>query len=121
MNLLDQLEEALPVKKDVTPAGWPIASKVFSWKLADEKLIGILNDAPKGEIEGDEKTRQWIVFMNKVLSQSLSSESQPGDFDNDRGRAFIERLSLSIKNDLLESVRSFLELNGQPSDDRKKE
>jgi hypothetical protein len=52
---------------------------------------------------------------------SLSSEEQPGDFDNPRGKAFIERLSLTIKNHLFESVRNFLEIDGQPSEDRKKE
>jgi hypothetical protein len=121
MNLLDQLEEALPVKKDVTPPGWPIATKVFTWKITDESLIGVLNGSPTNEPDGDEKTRKWIAWMNKILCMSLSSEEQPGDFDNPRGKAFIERLSLTIKNHLFESVRNFLEIDGQPSEDRKKE
>ena len=121
MNLLDQLEEALPVKKDVTPSGWPIATKVFAWKIADEALIGILNGSPIKDEEGDEKTRKWIAWMNEILSMSLSSKEQPGDFDNPRGKAFIQRLALTIKNELLESVRTFLEIDGQPSEDRKKE
>lgn len=121
MNLLDQLEKALPVKKDVTPSGWPIATKVFAWKIADEALIGILNGSPVNEPEGDEKTRKWMAWMNHILSLSLSSEEQPGDFNNPRGKAFLERLSLSIRNQLFESVRDFLEVDGQPSEDRKKE
>jgi hypothetical protein len=128
MNLLDELENAMPIKKDVTPSsGWPLASKVFAWKLPDEQLLMFLGGMPKGAIEDsaegsperDKFTISWVEYGVKLLSKSLSSEIESGLFDNDRGIQLLQRLPLSVKNELIESVRNFLEFTG-PSEDRKK-
>lgn len=112
LDLLDALEDALPIKRRVDVAGWP--RPVWVWRLELCQIVD-LNSKRKLIDEGERGAQEWGL---EVLAHALGDAGAPGTFATARGRSWLRRQPEAFAN-LLPIALEFNELSG-PSADRKK-
>lgn len=108
-SLIAELEEELPVKRQVNVEGWP--RPVWVWKITLEQ-IQELSKLPR------ETSQQVEAYGLKLLSYSLGDESAPAGFATARSQNWLRRQALACL-ELIRVAQEFNELAG-PSEERKK-
>ena len=111
-DLLDVLEQELPIKRRVDVSGWP--RPVWIWRMELAQIVQ-LNDRRSLLADGERGKQEWGL---EVLAAALGDEGAPGTFSTARGRSWLRRQPEAFTA-LLPLVLEFNELSG-PSEDRKK-
>lgn len=111
-DLLNELEQALPVKRQVNVEGWP--RPVWIWRLELAQIIE-LNKKRKLLSEGDRGRQEWAL---ELLAMCLGDANAPGAFATAQGRNWLRRQPEAVVK-LSNEAQVFNELTG-PSSDRKK-
>jgi hypothetical protein len=111
-DLLDALEEALPIKRQANVEGWP--RPVWIWRLELAQLVQ-LNQKRKLLADGERGIQEYFL---ELLACCLGDENAPGAFATARGRNWLRRNPMAVIQ-LGEAARDFNELGG-PAPDRKK-
>lgn len=111
-TLLQALEDALPIKRQVNIEGWP--RPVWIWRLELPQLldlnrkVALLSEGDKGKAE----------YGLELLVMCLGDEGAPGSFASARGRSWLRRQAEAVTK-LIPLALDFNEVTG-PSADRKK-
>lgn len=108
-ELLDDLEAAFPIKREVHIDG--LKRPVWVWRLSSEQLMEVAETPHDG-------TAEVIKFTLKLVGYAVGDESSPGLLGTDRGQAWLMRNPKALL-ELGKVCREFNELGG-PSDERKK-
>ncbi len=110
--LLEILEDALPIKRQINIEGWP--RPVWIWRL---ELPQILELQRKRSLisEGDRGIAEWGI---ELLVMCLGDAGAPGAFQSAAGRSWLRRQVEAI-GVLIPIAIEFNELNS-PHPDRKK-
>lgn len=111
-SLLEVLEDALPIKRQVNVEGWP--RPVWIWRLELPQILDLQRKRPL--LEEDE--RGVAEFGIELLAMSLGDSNAPGEFRSARGRSWLRRQVEAVSR-LIPLALEFNEING-PSDRRKK-
>jgi hypothetical protein len=110
--LLDVLEDALPIKRQVNIEGWPRTPWI--WRLEITQILELQRKRALAT-EGDRGAAEWGI---ELLTLCLGDEQAPGAFQSARGRSWLRRQAEAVTL-LIRLAIEFNEISG-PHPDRKK-
>lgn len=113
-SLLDVLEEALPIKREIKVDGWPEERSVWIWRLELSQILE-LNRKRKLLTEDERGVSEFGI---ELLVMCLGDRTAPGVFQSARGRSWLRRQPEAVSM-LIPIAMEFNEING-PHPDRKK-
>jgi hypothetical protein len=83
--LLDILEDALPIKREIVIEGWP--RPVWVWRLELPQIMDLSRKRSLA-IEDERGVAEWGI---ELLVMCLGDEGAPGTFASARGRSWLRR------------------------------
>lgn len=112
-SLLDVLEDALPIKRQLNIDGWPRTPWI--WRLELPQII----DLQRKRSLAAEDERGAVEWGIELLVLCLGDENAPGTFASARGRSWLRRQAEALGM-LVPLAIEFNELKGAHPDRKKK-
>lgn len=111
--LLEILQDALPIKRQVNIEGWP--RPAWIWRLELPQLLE-LNRKHALFADGERGRAEWGI---ELLVMCLGDEGAPGAFQSAAGRSWLRRQCEAVML-LIDVAVEFNELNGASPERKKK-